>query len=480
MIYPRLYLARNLLKEDGFIFISIDDNEYARLKLICDEIFGEKNFVANIIWRKKNTGGGSSNSKIDIETEYILVYSKNFNFCLFSKKEVDIKKYTLKDEYEINRGKYKLEDLDHICSKNSFQYIESLDYLIQAPDGTYFKNYRNIKNPKSYCYTLGKDTFNFFRKNDFIFFKKNYDGFWKAYKKSYEKVKIDIKKLEIVPRSNGNPFNNIIDSSNDKENQCFESSITSSRGTRDLINILNQNIFPHPKPIDLIKYLINFHPNKNALVLDFFAGSGTTGQAVMELNKEDDGNRNFILVQLEEKIDNNLDYKNIAEITIDRIKKSIEKYEYEKDKKFKVFKVKDSNFKDFVAENIDGQIQLNIKEENFGPKEDTKDLSLIYEIILSKNYELNVQCEQKKENNINYWLISDKLLIFLDSKNKNTIDYSKVFLLIESYWNSLDDEIKKVGITIIFNDRYFIDDQSKVNLFLEINNLSDQIKIEVF
>ncbi|MBR2652127.1 hypothetical protein IKD56_01955 [bacterium] len=212
-----------------------------------------------------------------------------------------------------------------------------------------------------------------------------------AYRKQYENVKFDPRSKSILNIKAGQQYENIIDG------------IYSSNGGNEMKKIFDdKNVFDFPKPIDLIKYLINFHPNKNALVLDFFAGSGTTGQAVMELNKEDDGNRNFILVQLEEKIENNSDYKNIAEITIDRIKKAIEKYEYEKDKKFKVFKVKDTNFKNYVFENINGQIQLDIQDDNFGLKKDTKNLSLIYEIILKKNYELNTECKEIKQNDINY------------------------------------------------------------------------------
>ncbi|VEU75437.1 type III restriction-modification system: methylase [Mycoplasmopsis maculosa] len=286
----RLKLAKELLKDDGVIFVSIDDTEQAYLKVLMDEIFGEENFVCNFIWRNKNTGGGSDKNGIDIETEFILCYSKNKEKVIFSRQEIISENYKYIDEYFKERGKYNLIDLDHVSSKSSFKYSESLDYEIEAPDGTFFKNYRNIIKPRSYSYTLGKNTFDFANKNGFIEIikKKDKDGneYWKAYRKSYEKVKIDNKKLEIIPREEGNNFNNLIN----------EGNITTSSGKRMLINVLENKDFAFPKPIELLKIIINFKNNKNARVLDFFAGSGTTAHAVLELNREDGGNRTFTLV----------------------------------------------------------------------------------------------------------------------------------------------------------------------------------------
>ncbi|WP_373435224.1 site-specific DNA-methyltransferase [Metamycoplasma equirhinis] len=291
MLNERLIMARQLLKEDGVIFVSIDDNEQAYLKVLMDEIFGEENFVCNFIWRKKNTGGGSDKSDIDNETEFIICYSNKKEKIVWNSLEVKSENYTLEDKYINVRGKYYLTDLDRVSSKSSFQYIESLDYEIPAPDGTMFKNYRNILKPKSYCYTLGKDLFDFYNKNGFIEIQQKItkDGkkYWKAYRKAYEKVIINRNKpYKIEPREKGNNFSNLIN----------EGNITTSIGKRLLISIINNKDFSFPKPIELIKYLINLHPNKNARVLDFYAGSGTTGHAVLDLNREDGGNRTFTLV----------------------------------------------------------------------------------------------------------------------------------------------------------------------------------------
>lgn len=306
MMNERLKLARELLNDDGLIFISIDDNEQAYLKVLCDEIFGEENFIANLIWRNKNTGGGSNKLGIDIETEFILLYAKDKKKVSYNAKEVNSANYSYEDEYVNERGKYNLTDLDHVCSLSSFQYIASLDYEIQAPDGTMFKNHRNKLKPKSYCYTLSKELFDFSLKNGFIHIiqKKDSNGetYWKAYRKSYEKVIISSKPYSIIPREQGNNFNNIISNCESIENEkqltntIMNGSITTSSGKRTLIKILDNKDFSFPKPVALIKYLINIHPKKDITILDFFAGSGTTGQAVMELNQEDDGERSFILV----------------------------------------------------------------------------------------------------------------------------------------------------------------------------------------
>ncbi|GAA8786277.1 hypothetical protein VN0559_00830 [Helicobacter pylori] len=314
-MYPRLLLAKDLLKQDGVIFISIDDNEAAQLKLLCDEIFGEGNFVAQFIWHSKNkpSGNTTEDKTIDTRTEYIFCYQK-YNFKANkhenTKEELEEKGYILKDEYFETRGHYKLTPLMHSCSASSFQYIESLDYEIQAPDGTWFKNHQNIKKEKSYRYTWSKKLFDFGNQNGFIEFQKTSDGFWCAYRKMYELCAIDNKKLQIIYRKSGNAYSNLI------------TNLYSDIGANEVRNIFNgEKIFSYPKPLKLINRLIELSTNEGDIILDFFAGSGTTAHAVLESNKSDyqklsEGGgglfnglnaafkeRRFILVQLDEKID---------------------------------------------------------------------------------------------------------------------------------------------------------------------------------
>ncbi|GAA9869321.1 hypothetical protein VN0646_00860 [Helicobacter pylori] len=280
-MYPRLLLAKDLLKQDGVIFISIDDNEAAQLKLLCDEIFGEGNFVAQFIWHSKNkpSGNTTEDKTIDTRTEYIFCYQK-YNFKANkhenTKEELEEKGYILKDEYFETRGHYKLTPLMHSCSASSFQYIESLDYEIQAPDGTWFKNHQNIKKEKSYRYTWSKKLFDFGNQNGFIEFQKTSDGFWCAYRKMYELCAIDNKKLQIIYRKSGNAYSNLI------------TNLYSDIGANEVRNIFNgEKIFSYPKPTKLISRLIELSTNEGDIILDFFAGSGTTAHAVLESNKSD-------------------------------------------------------------------------------------------------------------------------------------------------------------------------------------------------
>jgi len=288
----RLKLAKNLLKDTGVIFISIDDNEVAQLKLLMDDknrgMFGENNFIANLIWKSKS--GGASDSKFfAVDHEYVLVYAKNSkNFKIGLDTEAVVSTiYNLKDE----KGEYALDRLD----KQSLGYLPSLDFPIIGPDG---KEYRvEHKNPKHKVarWRWSKDTVAE-RYNELVF-KWPY-----VYTKNY-------KKDGVVPRSI------LID-------ERFGRTRT---GKTDLFSFFNRELFSNPKPAKLIKYFIKIIPNKDVLVLDFMAGSGTTAQAVLELNKEDGGNRKFILCTNNENNNGN-GYKIAEDICYPRIKKVIEGY----------------------------------------------------------------------------------------------------------------------------------------------------------
>ncbi|WP_223213170.1 site-specific DNA-methyltransferase [Mycoplasmopsis arginini] len=312
MLNERLIMARQLLKEDGVIFVSIDDSEQAYLKVLMDEIFGEENFVANLVWIKKRGPGGNTSFNYSIvkNTEYILVYAKNINNKIFNYIKHDAEKlnklgYKFKDKHFEQRGYYKLTDLHHPSSTGSFQYIPSLDYEIKAPDGSLFKLYSNIIKPRSACYTWGYEAYKKGEELGFIECVKNTEGYWVAKRKQYQFVKFNPKTHKIEKIEAGQPFENIIDN------------IYSQEGGADIINILgDKNAFDFPKPQNLIKYLINMaSDNKNARVLDFYAGSGTTGHAVLELNRKDGGNRTFTLVtNNENSIGTNVCYERLYRI----------------------------------------------------------------------------------------------------------------------------------------------------------------------
>ena len=182
-MYPRLYIARKLLKEDGVIFISIDDNEIAQLKILMDEIFGDENFIAQFI-RKTGIAARLDATHISTEQDYILCYSKNKNLVNFNKQLSDIENdYKYKDKYYKERGKYKLNKLD----RGSIRYSSSLDYPIVAPDGT--KIYPGgTKENNGWCWRWSKEKLEWGIKNDFIIFKKDKNNQWKVYFKQYQFV----------------------------------------------------------------------------------------------------------------------------------------------------------------------------------------------------------------------------------------------------------------------------------------------------
>ena len=312
----RLKLAKNLLKDTGVIFISIDDNEMAQLKLLMDnaDLFRENNFVADLIWKSKS--GGASDSKFfAVDHEYILVYAKNSNkFGIGIDTEAVISTvYNLRDE----NGEYALDRLD----KQSLGYLPSLDFPIIGPDRKKYRVYH--KNPKNKVarWRWSKDTVKE-RYNELVF-KWPY-----VYTKNYRKE-------GVVPRSI------LID-------ERFGRTRT---GKTDLFKFFGKEVFQNPKPAKLIKYLIKIIPDKDVTVLDFMAGTGTTAHAVLELNREDDGNRKFILCTNNENNNGN-GYKIAEDICCPRIKKVIEGYKNPKGEKIEGLS---GNLKYFKTDFVDAE-----------------------------------------------------------------------------------------------------------------------------
>jgi len=299
----RLRLAKNLLKDTGVIFISIDDNEVAQLKLLMDDpdLFGKDNFVA-IFPRKSGVAPRIDAKHVSVEHDYVICYAKKFNFLDFNKiytaKNGD---YNLEDEFVKTRGRYKLNKLD----RGSIHYSESLVYPIKTPDGSLVWP-GGSKGRKNWTWRWSKEKVNWGIEKKFIVFKKTKKG-WSVYFKQYQYVDNEDKTIERQI-----PF------------KSFILDFPNEQGNRELESIFQKRIFDYPKPVGLMKYLINFHRNKNAIVLDFMAGSGTTGQAVLQLNKEDGGDRQFILCTNNE---NNI----CTDVCYPRIKKVIEGYKNLKD-----------------------------------------------------------------------------------------------------------------------------------------------------
>ncbi|MDL0109841.1 site-specific DNA-methyltransferase [Campylobacter felis] len=314
---PRLKLARDLLKDDGVIFISIDDNEQANLKILCDEIFGEENFVCNVIWQKKK-GGSQDSQHLAKEHEYILCYQKQdweINEQTQEQNEKDFSKI-------INGKKAKILKLEKWGNHSLRTDRPTLYYAIKDPNGNDF--YPVAPNGADGCWRKKPENLD----KEHIFWQEDSKGRLTPYEVIYFDEVLD--KQKII-----------------KTRTIFTEFGTTTDATKEIQAIFGDKVFDTPKPVNLIKHLLKIStttPSTSAgeegdIVLDFFAGSGTTAHAVMELNKEDGGNRKFILVQLDELIDekksktaydfckNTLKSKTpvISDITIERVKRAAAK-----------------------------------------------------------------------------------------------------------------------------------------------------------
>lgn len=294
-MFKRLSIAQELMHSKSVIFISIDDAEQARLKLLCDGIFGQENFVAQFI-RKNKGGSGHDSKQIAVEFDYMLCYAGDIKKLELKKQKVDTEndpKYRYKDSQLEKRGKYYLRDLDYKGS-----YSKSLDYPILTSDGNEIFAGGEFGKPNTWRWS--KEKLEWGIKNDFVVFKKRAKG-WKIYIKQYEFVdNADNKRERQLPQRALIDFNN-------------------SKGSTELKSILQQDIFTFPKPVGLLKFVIGLMDTKSTKVLDFFAGSGTTMQACMELNEEDDGNRSCTLIT-------NNENKICEEVTYERNRRIIEGY----------------------------------------------------------------------------------------------------------------------------------------------------------
>lgn len=280
MMYPRLKLLRRLLSDDGLLYVSLDDVEIASFRMILDEIFGTSNFVGQLVWKSKS-GGANDSRHMAIDHEYILCYAKSIpNLSIHADKEATVTtQYNLRDE----TGEYALERLD----KQSLGYQESLDFPIEGPDGTVYRVEHKNPSQKVARWRWGKETVSA-RHHELVF----KDGY--VYTKNYRKE-------GAIPRS-----------------LLTEDRFGRTRsGKTELAEIMGRQVFDNPKPSKLIQFLLSIATKPGDLVLDSFAGSGTTGHAVLKLNAQDGGDRRFILIEM-------MDYADT--ITAERVRRVMTGY----------------------------------------------------------------------------------------------------------------------------------------------------------
>ena len=435
MIYSRLMLARNLLSDDGVIFISIDDNEIDNLKKICDQVFGTSNFVAQFIWKKKQ-GGGNDSSFVVAEHEYIVSYTKN---ALLLHLGLD-KNYKLDDAlypYSDENGDYGLITLD----KASIQFSQSLVYEITGPDG---KKYlpRVVKGKQS-CWRWSKAKVE--KQYDELVFKND-----KVYTKYYRPE-------GVTPRSL------LIDAVYGR----------TESGNDDIKALFQPSPFSYPKPILLIKHFLSIGTDKNDIILDFFSGSATTAHAVMKLNAEDGGHRKFIMVQLPEETDEKSEaykagYKNICEIGKERIRRAGAKIKSETgadiDYGFRVLKLDDTNMQDvYYTPAETTQTMLAGFESNIKP--DRTDLDLLFGCLLDWGLPLSMPYSSEQIEGVTVHTYNDGDLIACFDK-----------AIPESVIKTI---AKRHPLRVVFRDDSFADSPSKINVSEIFKMLSPDTRVKV-
>lgn len=402
MMLPRLFLARNLLKDEGIIFVSIDDNEYANLKLLLNEIFGEENFVSTLMWRRRKTQANLSKFISPVH-DYILCYAKNIEKLEFNKLPYsdDFIKKTFSNPDNDPRGVYQTRPLAQ--PENS----SNPSYELQLPNG------RKITAK----WSCSPDTFKKYVEEDRLYIPKGGEGM--------PRLKIFLSELDgLLP------------------NTWLDDIATNEEGSKEVETIFGSNaFFTAPKPTNLIKHLLKLGSNSDDIILDFFAGSGSTAHAVLDLNKEDGGNRKFICIQLPEPVEEKSipfqkGYKSISSIAIRRIQSVInslnsapkELFHNQRNEKvgFRVFRLENSNFKIWRTDNISSPEELAKQVELFGSSilPDSLDRNMLWELLLKSGIPLSTKIsEWKQEGKTVYYSTSYKLAISFSEIDNAVLDF---------------------------------------------------------
>lgn len=433
MIYPRLMIAKDLLTDDGAIFISIDDNEIDNVLKICNEIFGKINYVAIFPWRKR-TAKSDVPYGISQDFEWILCYAKTTNFkCSIDGKE---RKYFTTEDFP--EKPWRIHDLTKQTTAS------------ERPNS--FFTIKNPKNGSEYpanpnrTWAITQETFEQYYQDNRIVFPGDY-SFLNISKPALRYWKED------DMRKAGDNFGKIAVSTKLPDDIGM-----SQDGTKEITNLFSGKIFPFPKPTSLVKFLCKICTGKDDIILDFFSGSSTTAQSVMELNYEDNANRKFIMIQLSELLDKSseahkLGYINLCQLGKERIRRAGDKIKSEHpeadiDIGFKVFRTADTNIKWNSLMDM-GQVDMNQLEYtpdlvDFMP--DANDVDVVYELMLrQRDVALSETLEQLSDIGSRTYLYASSYLVCLETQ------------ITEELVGKLA-EIDPLPIKFIFRDSAFKDD----------------------
>lgn len=433
MIYPRLMIAKDLLTDDGAIFISIDDNEIDNVLKICNEIFGEINYVAIFPWRKR-TAKSDVPYGISQDFEWILCYAKTTNFkCSIDGKE---RKYFTTEDFP--EKPWRIHDLTKQTTAS------------ERPNS--FFTIKNPKNGSEYpanpnrTWAITQETFEQYYQDNRIVFPGDY-SFLNISKPALRYWKED------DMRKAGDNFGKIAVSTKLPDDIGM-----SQDGTKEITNLFSGKIFPFPKPTSLVKFLCKICTGKDDIILDFFSGSSTTAQSVMELNYEDNANRKFIMIQLSELLDKSseahkLGYINLCQLGKERIRRAGDKIKSEHpeaniDIGFKVFRTADTNIK---WNSLMDMGQVDMKQLEYTPDlvdfmPDANDVDVVYELMLrQRDVALSETLEQLSDIGSRTYLYASSYLVCLETK------------ITEELVTKLA-ELDPLPIKFIFRDSAFKDD----------------------
>ncbi len=451
MMYPRLYLARNLLRDDGVIFVSIDDNEVQNLRMIMNEVFGEENFVTQLIW---DLGSGTAAGHFTRAHEYILVFAKQKQSLSNFIYRGDSEKISERAVKKISKGNpasqitfpigIEFEEKDKIFSSQigKSEKIKIIEGEMVFKDG---------KLAKPVTLEAG------WAMRDQILSWLNKEETFDS--KGQKVTKFFFNKKGVLQYEKERGFIN--------PQSVLRQMGSTKKGSDEILKIFGSKVMDFPKPTSLLSFLISVVTFDNDIILDFFAGSGTTAQAVMELNKEDGGNRKFILVQLPEKTDETSEafkagYKTIADICKERIRRVIKKNS--DNIGFSVFKLAPSNFKiwrsDVIENTEDLEKMMNIFDDQVKPNAEKE--NMLYELILKSGYQLTVETAYMPSKEGGYYSIN----------NNETI------ILLEVINQSIVDEILNLNPkNVIVLDKLFAgNDQLKTNTALQMKEANIEFK----
>lgn len=456
MMYERLLVARDLLRDDGVIFVSIDDNEVANLRRLLDEVFGEENLFGVFQWRRRQRADNRNQSRVSPDHEYIVSYSKSNNLYLRG-SNVDLEKYTNPDNDP--RGPWASIDLSGLAT------------AAQRPNLHY-----DIVDPKTG-----------------IVYPPNPSRGWSKSKENVQKM-IEEGRILFPKSPMGRPrekkFVKDLQSTVTGFSTCLDSQTVgfTTNGTREVTELIGGKFFDFPKPTSLIKELLVQAIDRDDIVLDFFSGSATTAHAIMQLNAEDGGKRKFIMVQLPEKTDESSEafkagYKTIADIGKERIRRAGKKILQELKEKsqqtklgeettdpnkldigFRVYKTDTTNMKDVFYHPTKLQ-QTTLDSLTSNIKEDRTPEDLLTQVLLDLGLELSLPIEKKKIHGNTVFIVQTNALVACFDDN---IDFKII------------DEIADLQpMKVVFKDASFKDDKDRINVEERFKRFSPETQITV-